>query len=114
MKRLIVAALIVTFTLTGAATVASAGEITGSGKPTPIKLRQSFPDHPQDRRTASAAFSGLNDGYIEGTEPTRTQSWGSDGPSTVGGQEVKLFATSGLIKEIGPGTACRGGQFPEE
>jgi hypothetical protein len=111
-KRLFVAAAIAAFVLGGAAT-ASAGEITGNGKPTPIKSQQTA-DSPAGPANSACAFSGYNDGYASGAEPLRTQSFGTDGPSQVGGQEVKAFATTGLIRLIGPGTNCRGGYFPEE
>ncbi|MDH4016777.1 MAG: hypothetical protein OEV20_05510, partial [Actinomycetota bacterium] len=100
-------------TIVGTATAASAGEITGNGKLTPIKALQDE-DHPAGPANSACAFSGYNDGYASGAEPYRTQSWGTDGPSKAGGQEVKFYATSGLIKAIGPGVACRGGVFHEE
>ncbi len=112
MKRLFVAALIVATSVGGATAVASAGEITGNGKLTPIKALQTE-ENPAGPANSACAFSGYNDGYIDGSEPLRTQSFGTDGPSQAGGQEVKFYATTGLIKEIGPGTACRGGNFEE-
>jgi hypothetical protein len=93
--------------------VASAGEITGNGKPTPIKSRQTA-ENPAGPANSACAFSGYNDGFADGSEPFRTQSFGTDGPSKVGGQGVKAFATSGMLQEMGPGTACRGGVFFEE
>jgi len=66
------------------ASPAFAGEITGNGKPTPIKTRG----------TASSlcAFSGLND-QQQGQTVTRTQNWGQD-------------IVTGIIEGPPPGIGC--------
>ena len=113
MKRIVFVVMVAVFAFGGAAAPAMAGEITGNGKVTPIKAQQTE-ENPAGPANSACAFSGYNDGYADGSEPLRTQSFGTDGPSQAGGEGVKFFATSGLIKEIGPGAACRGGQFFEE
>ena len=100
-------------TLGLSAGMASAGEITGSGKPTPIKSRQTL-ENPAGPANSFCAFSGRNDGYINGTETVRTQSFGTDGPSQIPGQVLSGLAKNGGLQAFGPGTACRGGAFPEE
>lgn len=72
-------------------------------------------EEPAGPANSACAFSGYNDGYIAGTEPLRTQSFGVDGPAQTPGPIVSSeYAKTGLIREVGPGTACRGGQFFEE
>jgi hypothetical protein len=66
------------------ATSATAGEVTGNGKVTPIV----------ERANSICAYSGLNDDTAE--EPGRTQSYGQ-----VVRAGFKAFAPS-------PGTACNG------
>lgn len=121
MKRIIAAAAITVGIVGATASVASAGEITGTGQPTPIKSRQTELD-PTGAANSFCAFSGLNDGYIEGTETVRTQSWGTDGPSqgfgaepgTPKGQTTSFLAKNKISQSFGPGTSCRGGVIPAE
>jgi hypothetical protein len=112
-RKVLAGLAIGTATLGLSAGMASAGEITGNGKPTPIKSRQTV-ENPAGAANSACAFSGYNDGYIAGTEPSRTQSFGTDGPSQIGGQDLKELATTGFLRVVGPGTNCRGGYFPEE
>ena len=87
-------------TLGMGAGIASAGEITGNGKPTPIKAQQS-PTSPAGPANSICSFSGLNDTPVPGDPfEGRVQNWGS---------LVKVLGPMGG----GPGTACRGGNFEE-
>jgi len=83
--------------------VASAGEITGNGKPTPIN---SF------RAGSICAFSGQNDdpnepGLFNGG---RVQSFGDIVQEAIGvlGDGHGASSLVSTIREEGPGTACRG------
>ncbi len=74
---------------------AQAGEITGGGTPITVKAN------------SICAYSGQNDGYHDGTETARVQSFG---------QGVKEFAAVGMVDdfahELGgvgiPGEECNG------
>ena len=84
--------------LGGAASTASAGEITGNGKPT------QGPAH----ANSICVFSGKNDdpgAPLDGSGPN-----GPGGVSQSFGQDVKL----GLVNPhaFNPGDACRGGSNP--
>lgn len=116
-RRAVTFTSLVVATVIGFGSPALAGEITGNGKPTPIKARQVCDFEtgncpaPAGPANSFCAFSGLNDEVSE-EEPHRTQSWGTDGPSQAGGAEVSAFAKEQALLLFGPGTACRGG-FPE-
>ena len=73
---------------------ASAGEVTGNGKPT------AGPKH----ANSICVFSGQND------DPTGTQGEGPGGRTQSYGQDVR----KGFInpREFNPGDACRGGSNP--
>ncbi len=71
------------------ATAASAGEITGNGTAKPPVGK------------SVCAFSGLNDGYFDGTEAERVQSFG---------QIVRFAGPMGGV----PGTACNPNRGFEE
>ena len=109
MKRILMALVIATAATLLAAGPAAAGEITGNGKLTPIKSQQTE-DAPAGPANSACAFSGLNDG-----EDGRTQTWGGALlGETGGGQDVAAAARSGELQMCGPGSSCRGGEFPEE
>jgi hypothetical protein len=123
-KRIIAAAAIAVGIVGATASVASAGEITGTGKQTPIKSRQSD-ENPAGAANSFCAFSGLNDEFILGLEEdaARTQSWGADGPSQGFGEvapggnkgQVNSFMAKNKISQsFGPGVSCRGGYVPPE
>jgi hypothetical protein len=111
MRKLIMAgaAAMTTLMLLGGG-VAAAGEVTGNGKETPIKARQSFPDAPAGPAGSFCAFSGQNDqptGNPDPLEDGRVQSWGDlvqEFARTFGG--VSEFTD--VIHAEGPGTSCRG------
>jgi hypothetical protein len=105
MKRILLAAAVTIATTLLVAGPATAGEITGNGKQTPIKSQQSFPLAPAGPANSFCAFSGLNDDPAE--DGNRTQSWGT-GVVDASVEERVFFATSGLIPLVGPGTSCRG------
>ena len=123
MKRIIATAAIAVGIVGATASVASAGEITGNGKPTPIKAQQTEED-PAGPANSICAFSGRNDGYFDGTETARNQSWGYDGPSQAFGEPIppggnkgsvnSFLAKNKISQSFGPGTSCRGGYFPTE
>jgi hypothetical protein len=97
LKKSMLAATFCALTIVGAgATAASAGEVTGNGKPTPAP----------DQANSICVFSGQND---DPTAPT-TEPLGLNGPggrSQSFGQENRL----GLVDPhaFNPGDACRGG-----
>lgn len=92
MNRRMCAALVasaVTAGLVGmTAGTAGAGEITGNGRP---KV-------PNGKSICS--YSGLNDGYFDGTETLRVQNWGHE--------DKPLLRFFGVT----PGTLCQGGAEP--
>jgi hypothetical protein len=70
------------------ATPAIAGEVTGSGKDTPIR---------SGKASSICAFSGLND---DGLGPnSHIQNWG---------MMVRAFGGAGQVPFDGPGIECRG------
>ena len=84
---------------------ASAGEITGNGKPTPI----------EDFRAGSiCSFSGQNDDPTGGGDPFedgRTQNWGhvlNDAKVLIGDGDNGANELASMINAEGPGTNCRG------
>ena len=81
----------------GGASMASAGEVKGTGELTPINGFQAG---------SICAFSGLDDGTESGlgVQPGVTQSWGqvAKGFATDGG--VGQFAQAGVIHDEGPGS----------
>lgn len=84
---------------------ASAGEITGNGKPTPI----------EDFRAGSiCSFSGQNDDPTGGGDPFedgRTQNWGhvlDDAKQIIGDGDNGANELASMINAEGPGTNCRG------
>jgi hypothetical protein len=88
-KMIAVAALGLVMTVGGPTTVAFAGEITGNGKPTPIRTTAN----------SECAFSGQSDG----DDPTNTQSWGRIPKAD------RDFLTS---IGVSPGVACNGHLTP--
>ena len=86
--------------VTGAGSTAFAGEIGGSGKPTPIKTR--------NVAASICAFNGLDDGSEGGpVGPGNVQSFGS----IVAGMAKDAGGASSfahVIHDEGPGTNCRG------
>ena len=102
MNRLFVAPAAAFMAAAMFAGTALAGEVTGNGRPTPVKGFQAG---------SICAFSGLDDGSESGAGvvPGVVQSWGA----IVGGVArssggVAAFAQAGVIKAEGPGTNCRG------
>jgi hypothetical protein len=73
---------------------ASAGEVTGNGKPT------AGPKH----ANSICVFSGQND------DPTGTQGEGPGGRTQSYGQDVKNGSAN--PRQFNPGDACRGGSNP--
>ncbi len=72
-----------------AAAPATAGEITGKGRS--IEPRNDYAE-------SICSFSGLNDGYLDGSEPERVQSFG---------QDVRLGRANPRF--FNPGDACNQG-----
>ena len=109
MRRIITATVLVAVTMLLIAGPAAAGEITGNGKQTPIKAWQTE-EAPAGPANSACAFSGLNDG-----DDGRTQTWGGALLSeTDGGRDVAFAARNKILQSFGPGSACRGGEFPDE
>jgi hypothetical protein len=103
-KSLAAAALAAAFVVvTGGA--ASAGEITGNGKPTPINGYQAG---------SICAFSGQNDDPTGGGDPFedgRTQNWGQvvdDAKTFIATDDRGISSIADQILVEGPGTNCRG------
>ena len=103
-KPLAAAALAAAFLVaTGGA--ASAGEITGNGKTTPIN---GF------RAGSICSFSGQNDDPTGGGDPFqdgRTQNWGhvlDDAKAFIGDGDNGANELASMINAEGPGTNCRG------
>ena len=99
MRKLIAGAALALI-VAGSGSTAFAGEIGGSGKPTPIKTR--------NVAASACAFNGLDDGSEGGqVGPGFTQSFG---PIVAG--MAKEFGGAGsfahMIHDEGPGTNCRG------
>ncbi len=84
---------------------ASAGEITGNGKPTPINGGQAG---------SICAFSGQNDDPTGGGDPFedgRTQNWGhvlDDAKQFIGDGDNGANELASMINAEGPGSNCRG------
>jgi hypothetical protein len=84
---------------------ASAGEITGNGKPTPINGFQAG---------SICSFSGQNDDPTGGGDPFqdgRTQNWGhvlDDAKQFIGDGDNGANELASMINAEGPGTNCRG------
>ena len=86
---------------------ASAGEITGNGKPTPINGGQAG---------SICAFSGQNDDPTGGGDPFqdgRTQNWGQvvDDAKTfiaTDSRGISSLAKLGAVHDEGPGSNCHG------
>jgi len=84
---------------------ASAGEVTGNGKPTPINGGQAG---------SICAFSGQNDDPTGGGDPFqdgRTQNWGhvlDDAKQFIGDGDNGANELARMINAEGPGTNCRG------
>jgi hypothetical protein len=95
MKRILATAVATLAIVGGTAGAASAGEITGNGRPTPINGYNA---------NSICAFSGLDDmDFLAPVQPGVVQNWGSIP------KEVRDFlATVGEH----PGTACNGHQNP--
>ena len=101
MRKMAAVAAVVALVSLGGASMASAGEVKGTGEPTPIS---------GSRAGSICAFSGLDDGTESGlgVQPGVTQSWGqvAKGFATDGG--VGEFAQAGVVHDEGPGTNCHG------
>ena len=102
--RALVATAVCTLVIGLSASAASAGEITGNGKPT------AGPAH----ANSICVFSGQNDDpdapLVVG-DPVLAPN-GPGGISQSFGQNVKIVG-SGLTKVITPGAACQGGSNPD-
>jgi hypothetical protein len=103
-KQLAAAALAAAFVVAmGGA--ASAGEITGNGKPTPISGFQAG---------SICSFSGQNDDPTGGGDPFqdgRTQNWGQvvdDAKTFIATDDRGISSIADQIRIEGPGTNCRG------
>jgi hypothetical protein len=103
MRKVLVGAAITVAVVTGMGSPAFAGEVTGTGKPTPV---DGF------RAGSICSFSGLND---DPTEPGmfndgRVQSWGDIVQEAIGllGDGKGASALVPAIRSEGPGTSCRG------
>jgi hypothetical protein len=85
--------------------VASAGEITGNGKPTPINGFGAG---------SICSFSGQNDDPTGGGDPFqdgRTQNWGhvlDDAKEFLGDGDNGANELASMVNAEGPGTNCRG------
>ena len=101
MRKMAAVAAVVALVSLGGASMASAGEVKGTGELTPINGFQAG---------SICAFSGLDDGTESGlgVQPGVTQSWGqvAKGFATDGG--VGQFAQAGVIHDEGPGSNCHG------
>ena len=110
------AAMLSTLLIAGPVT---AGEITGNGKETPIKARQSFPEAPAGPASSFCAFSGQNDDPNE--QPSeendfdifadgRVQSFGDIVQQAIGdlGDGKGASSLVPIIRAMGPGVSCRG------
>jgi hypothetical protein len=100
MRKLIAGATLALI-VSGVGGTAFAGEVGGSGKPTPIKTR--------GVAASICAFNGLDDGSESGRPPTPgvVQSFGS----IVAGMAHESGGASSfahMIHDEGPGTNCRG------
>jgi hypothetical protein len=103
MKKFIAGAILATSIVSIGGT-AFAGEITGSGKPTPINSY---------RAGSICSFSGLNDDPTGGGDPFEaghTQNWGQvvGVAKQVLGDGKGASAIANQIHDEGPGTNCRG------
>jgi hypothetical protein len=105
MRKALAAAAVAAMIVVGAAGAASAGEITGNGKPTPINTY---------RAGSICSFSGQNDDPTGGGDPFqdgRTQNWGqvvADVKTFVATDDHGISSVAGMIQTEGPGTNCRG------
>ncbi len=111
MKRLVVAVVVAMVSTLLMAGPAAAGEITGNGKETPIKARQTE-EAPAGPASSLCAFSGLND---DPDEPGlfndgRVQSWGDIVQEAIDalGDGKGASALVPIIRAMGPGVSCRG------
>ena len=97
MKRILATMVVALATVGATGTAASAGEITGTGKPTPINGYNA---------NSICAFSGLDDMDFEApVQPGVVQNWG-----TIPKEFREFLATIGEH----PGTACKGNQSGTE
>lgn len=102
--RALVATAVCALAIGLSASAASAGEITGNGKPT------AGPAH----ANSICVFSGQNDDpdapLVVGDEEVAPN--GPGGISQSYGQDVKIVG-SGLTQVLNPGDACQGGSNPD-
>jgi hypothetical protein len=105
MRKPLVAAAFAAASIVAMGGVASAGEVTGNGKPTPIA---GF------RAGSICSFSGQNDDPTGGGDPFedgRTQNWGhvlADAKQFIGDGDNGANELASMINAEGPGTNCRG------
>jgi hypothetical protein len=105
MRKPLAAAAVAAALIVAMGGAASAGEITGNGKPTPISGFQAG---------SICSFSGQNDDPTGGGDPFqdgRTQNWGhvlDDAKQFIGDGDNGANELASMINAEGPGTNCRG------
>jgi hypothetical protein len=101
MRKMAAVAVVAALVSLGGASMASAGEVKGTGAPTPINGFQAG---------SICAFSGLDDGTESGlgVQPGVTQSWGQVVKGFATGGGVGEFAQAGVVHDEGPGSNCHG------
>ena len=98
MKKLLVAGLMAGGLVLGTAGAASAGEVTGNGKPTPVK---------EHRAKSICAFSGLDTpDEIEGNPPGFDDDFLGHGTQSYG--QFVAYGLKDVLGDERPGIACRG------
>ena len=104
MKKLLVAGLMAGGLVLGAAGAASAGEVTGNGKPTPVK---------EHRAKSICAFSGLDTpDEIEGNPPGLDDDFRGHGTQSYG--QFVAFGLKDALAAEAPRYTCRGNASFEE
>lgn len=103
MRKILVGMAVALATIVAVSSPASAGEVTGKGKPTPIDGYQAG---------SICSFSGLNDDPAaqELFEGGRVQSFGDIVQEAIGvlGDGKGASSLTPIITGEGPGTSCRG------
>jgi hypothetical protein len=96
MRKPVLSAVLAVALVVAMGGTAFAGEITGNGKPTPIR----------ERAGSICAFSGQNDNPDDPEDLGRVQSFGDLVQEAVAG--VGASSLVPMIRAEGPGAACRG------
>jgi hypothetical protein len=105
MRKSLAAAAVAAALVVAMGGAASAGEITGNGKPTPVS---------EFRAGSICSFSGQNDDPTGGGDPFQdgqVQNWGKvleDAKALIGDGDNGANELAHMIRIEGPGTNCRG------